>query len=544
MNLRPYQIECVERIRQELQGNDSTLAVLATGLGKTVIFSHVAKQWPMGRVLIMAHREELIRQAAAKVQQVTGIQPAIEMGEERADDGGLYSLPPIVVTSVQTMCRPNRLRRFKPPLFGLLVIDEAHHAPANTYRKVIDHYRHNPALKVLGVTATPDRADEAALGQIFSSVAYTYDIPDAIRDGWLVGIEQQFVTVEGLDFANCRTTAGDLNGGDLAELMEKEKALHGVVTPTINLAGDSPTIIFTASVAHAEKVAEILRRHRPGQAVCLHGKSDPEHRRRELQRFAAGDFQYLVNCGLFLEGFDSPRIGVVAVARPTKSRALYAQMIGRGTRALPGVIDCPGVEMEADDRRERIACSSKPSLLVLDFVGNSGRHKLVSTADILGGKYPDEVVERARDEAAAKSAKGERSNMQSELLAAEAKLREQQEARRRHIVAKKAKFSKQRIDPFDVLEITPAREPGWFKGKVPTPKQAEVLQKNGINPDSVSFSEAGQLITEIFQRREKGLCSFKQAKLLAKYGYPTDVGFTEAKAIIDRIAANGWRRAA
>jgi superfamily II DNA or RNA helicase len=364
-----------------------TLAVLPTGTGKTVCFAHVAKTWldsDRGRVLIMAHREELIQQAADKVLQVTGLHADIEMGESRADQCSLIDQAPVVITSVQTMCRPNRHERFDPRQFGLLIVDEAHHATAPTYRRVIDHFAQNPDLRILGVTATPDRADEEALGQAFESVAFTYEIETAIQDGWLVPIEQQFVQVQGLDLSGCRTTAGDLNEGDLARIMETEENLHGVVHPALELAGDRPSLFFMASVAHAERGAEIANRHQAESAVCLHGKTPRDERREKLKAFSRGEFQHLFNCGLFLEGFDETSIAVVAMARPTKSRALYAQAVGRGTRPLPGLVD--GLD-DAAARRRAIAMSHKPGLLVLDFVGNSGRHKLVSTADILGGNY-------------------------------------------------------------------------------------------------------------------------------------------------------------
>jgi superfamily II DNA or RNA helicase len=542
MILRDYQDECVAEVFQHLEQVGSTLVVLPTGTGKTVVFATVAKLWPGKRVLIMAHREELIFQAVDKVSAVTGEPPAVEMAELRADQAdGWIDQARVVVTSVQTMCRPKRLEQFNPGDFGLLIIDEAQHATAETYRRVIEYYGQNPDLRVLGVTATPDRHDEEALGKVFESVAYNLEIPQAIEDGWLVGIDQRFVRVDGLDFSLCRTSAGDLNGADLEAVMVAEKVLHGVVAPTLELARDVPTLIFASSVAHAERMAEIINRQQPGGAFCLHGKTPREERRHVLDRYRRGEFQYLCNCGLFLEGFDETRIGCVAVARPTKSRALNAQMVGRGTRPLAGTVDEPW--MEADDRKERIALSAKPSLLVLDFVGNSGRHKLVSVADILGGDWSDDIVERATRAAQEKSARGEPANVMSELVEARKRLEEEERERRRAVIAR-ARFGTVRVSPFDVFEVEPKREPGWHKGRLPTPKQLEVLGRNGIPADGVSFWQASQLIDQIISRREKGLCSFRQAKLLAKYGYGVDVSFEEARRIIDGLAANGWKRPA
>jgi superfamily II DNA or RNA helicase len=533
--LRDYQLQAHDAVYESLvkSGDKSSLVVMPTGTGKTVLFGHVAGNWPSGRVLIMAHRDELIRQAADKVGKIIGETCDIEMGDDFADQCNLYSRSHVVVTSVQTMSRERRMSRFNPDDFGLLVIDEAHHATASTYRKVIDYFRQNESLRVLGVTATPDRTDEEALGKVFDSVAYEYEITKAIDDGWLVPIEQRFVYVEGLDFSDVRTTAGDLNAGDLAKVMEDEKALHKVVNPVIELAGDQPCLVFAASVAHAERMAEIANRHKPGQAEFVHGGTDKELRRDMLRRFNRREFQFLFNCMIATEGFDEPQIGVVAVARPTKSRALYSQMIGRGTRPLTGCVDgLPGAEA----RKQSIATSGKPSVLVLDFVGNSGRHKLVSTADILGGNMDDAVVERARSSASKKSANGQSADMTAELIAAREAIEEENRKRRAAILAK-ASYGTKCIDPFVLYDVTPTREPGWFKGKRPTDKMAAVLEKRGIATRNLSLWQAKQLMPKVINKP-----TLKQAGLLLKFGYSTDCTSQDASKIIDKLAANGWRR--
>lgn len=523
-----------------------TLTVMPTGTGKTVLFAFVAKHWAdhrLGRVLVMAHREELIFQARDKIEQVTGELPDIEMADSRADQGGFHGRSNVVITSVQTMCRENRHCRFDPNDFTLLIIDEAHHATAASYRKVIEHFSKNPNLRILGVTATPDRADEQALGQIFETVAFEYSIQDAINDGWLVPIEQQFVMVDGLDLSAVRTTCGDLNEGDLARIMELEENLHGIVDPTIELAGDTPTLVFASSVDHAERMAEIFNRHRAESAICLHGKTPREERRDKIRAFSRGEYQFMCNCGLFLEGFDETSIGVVAMARPTKSRALYAQAVGRGTRPLPGIVD--GLE-DAEQRRRAIGLSRKPGVLVLDFVGNSGRHKLVSTADILGGNYDDEVVELAGNLARKKSARGEKSDMLAELKTAQEQI-EAEAKRKRAAVVAKAKFRAQSINPFDVFELIPKREAGWHKGRKPTEKQIATLEKFKVPPkeiDALSFTAAGQLLDTLIGRMKEGKCSYKQASLLRKHGYSTDTSWEDASRIIDALAKNGWKRPA
>ncbi|MBI1178735.1 DEAD/DEAH box helicase [bacterium] len=545
MNLRPYQSEASDAIFAEWREHDSTLVVLPTGGGKTVLFADVIRRVFPRRALVLAHREELIFQARDKIQRVTGLHADVEMGEYRAEDS-LFGAARVVVSTIQTQCSGGdgggRMTKFDPARFGVLIIDEAHHATSPSYRRVIDYYRTNPALKVLGVTATPDRADEEALGQVFQSVAFDYEVLDAIHDGWLVPIEQQMVHVDGLDYSGIRTTAGDLNGGDLAAVLEAEKNLHQMASASLAIIGQRRALLFTASVKAAETTAEIFNRHREGMASWVCGKTDREERRRVLSDFAAGKVQVVCNCGVLTEGFDDPGVEVVIMGRPTKSRSLYSQMVGRSTRPLPGVVDGPET---AEQRKAAIAASAKPSCLVVDFVGNAGKHKLVTSADILGGKVSDAALELALSHV--QKSRGP-VNMTEALDEAEEEVRQQREqariaeaARRARLVAT-ARFTTQSVDPFDVLELDPVKPRGWDQSRQLTEKQRSLLAKQGINPDGISFSQGKQLIAEIFRRWEGRLCSFKQAKVLRKHGYDTDVSFTEASATIDALAKNGWGR--
>ena len=547
MILRPYQSAACEAIFKEWQDNDSTLVVMPTGGGKTILFADVIRRVFPRRALVIAHREELIFQARDKIQRVTGLQADVEMGEYRAD-GGLFDAARVVVSTIQTQCSGGdgggRMAKFDPARFGVLIIDEAHHATSPSYRRVIDYYRTNSALKVLGVTATPDRAAEEALGQVFQSVAFDYEVQDAIHDGWLVPIQQQMVHVDGLDYSSIRTTAGDLNGGDLAAVLEAEKNLQQIASASVDIIGQRRALVFTASVKSAEMTAEIFNRHRANMAAWVCGKTDKEERRKILARFAAGKIQVVCNCGVLTEGFDDPGVEVVIMGRPTKSRSLYSQMVGRSTRPLPGVVDGPET---AEARKAAIAASAKPSCLVVDFVGNAGRHKLVTSADILGGKFSEEAIEKAIMKA--REARGP-VNMTQELDLAEDQLREQREqarlaeiARRANLVAT-ARFTTQSVDPFDVLHLEPTKARGWDNVKQLTEKQRSMLAKQGINPDQISFSQGRQLISEIIRRWDGNLCSFKQAKVLKKYGYETNVSFENASRILDALAKRGWRKPA
>lgn len=543
--LRPYQRTAVASAFTEWQDYDSTLIVMPTGTGKSVVFADIIQRIQPKRALVLAHRAELISQAYRHVERC-GLDVDVEMADLWAGEH-LWNNKPVVVSTVQTQISGNggkgRMKRFDPFDFGLIICDEAHHFTAQSFVRVLDYYRQNPDLKILGVTATPDRADEQALGQVFQSVAYDYEILDAINDGWLVPIEQQMVTIDGLDFSAIRTTAGDLNGADLAAVMEAEKNLHGIVSASLGIIGDRRTLVFAVTVRQAELYSEIFNRHKPGMADWVCGKTPKDQRHETFRKFGNGATQILVNVGVATEGYDNPAVEVIVQARPTKSRCLYSQMVGRSTRPLPGIVD---PFETAEERRAAIAGSAKPSSLVIDFVGNAGRHKLITTADILGGKVSDEAIERAVAKA---KAKGKAVNMAEELDHEERKIREEVEERRRRDAARrarvigKAQFSTRTINPFDVFQMEPARARGWDAGKALTEKQANLLRKQGMDPSKMSYSQARQVLSELFRRWDGKLCTLKQANVLRKHGYETkELTMADASELIDALAKNNWRR--
>jgi len=506
--------------------------------GKTILMCGIVQRVFPRRALILAHREELIFQAQDKIRRYTGIPAEVEMAGLRVDEnqGRLFGGARVVVSSIQTQTAGGdglgRMGKFDPGSFSVLIVDEAHHATADSYRRVLDYYRSNPALKVLGVTATPDRADEQALGQVFESVAFDYEILDAIHDGYLVPIRQRMVEVQGLDYSGVRTTAGDLNGADLARVMEGEDILHRLASPTVEIAGGRRTLVFATTVAHAERLAEILKRHgRNANWLC--GKTPRDERRQIISEFAQGRLQFLVNVGCLTEGFDDPGVELVVIGRPTKSRCLYAQMVGRGTRPLPGVID--QLEM-APERIAAIAASGKPAVEVLDFAGNAGRHKLCTTADILGGRVSEEAAE-----VAVRAAREGGKPVDMEQLLAEAeresRAKAEREAARRARLLVQAQWQARTVDPFDVFALQPRREKGYERGKQLSEKQAELLRRQGIDPDGKPYHEMKQVLDELFRRWDQGLATFGQAKHLARLGLPTDL----PKAIASQVLDGVWK---
>jgi superfamily II DNA or RNA helicase len=545
MILRDYQQETVAAVLKEWETVGSTLVSMPTGGGKTVTFAEIIRRSQPSRAMVLTHREEICFQNRETIERLTGLGVEIEMSILRSSVN-LFNRAPVVVATVQTLISggaKKRMEIFNPDDFGVLVVDECHHGVAKSWKRVIDYFAQNKKLRIAGFTATPDRADEAALGRVFETVAIDLEILDLIERGWLVPVDQQLVEIEGLDFSAIRTTAGDLNGADLSAVMEAEKNLQGIASATLDIIGVRKTLVFTASIKQSEMLSDIFNRHRPDMSAWLCGKTPKEDRRKILRNFAEGQTQVLVNCMVLGEGWDGPTVQVIVQARPTKSRSLYAQQIGRGLRPLAGTVD--GLE-DAHSRREAIAHSFKPSALVVDFVGNSGKHKLMTTADILGGKVSDEAIDRATKHA---RENGGAVRMDQLLEEEENKLLEEAEERKRKEIARKARlvgkatYSKYSINPFDVFHLTPTKARGWDQGKQISEKMRLLLVRQGIDPGELTYAQARQVIGEFFRRWDNKLCTIKQAKFLNNKGYDTkEMTMEHASKIMNAWSANGWRR--
>lgn len=512
--LRPYQKDAVESVLTKWTDKRSAILVMATGTGKTLCASAIIAQRIKfsGRAIVIAHREELVEQAARTIRQEIGCDVAIEMADKRSIEDGFLRAQ-VVVASVQTLASKNRLQKFKPNQFTTVWMDEAHHATAKTWTNIWDHFKANEHSRLFGTTATPDRGDAQALGQVFESVAMEYGMIQGINDGWLVPIKQAVVHVSGLDFSSCRTTAGELNGADLAEVMEYEATLHRMVYPTIEIAGNRRTLIFATSVLHSQRIAEIINRHRPGSAAHIDAKTDSDTRRNILQNFGAGKIQFLVNVGITTEGWDDPAndgfgVQVVAQMRPTKSRALYSQMAGRGTRPLPNTVDHLATSAE---RRAAIANSNKTNVLLLDFLGNSGRHRLIHASDVLGGQWSD--LTRHRALMIAKTNPAKEQDILEMLSAAERIEKQEAEAQTRKFIRATAKYKEQTIDPFEFVGITAPKVSG-FRAKLPSSeKQKAFLARNKVpNYNRLTLDQASAIIEKLMQQPSESQTWFLRSR--------------------------------
>lgn len=452
MELRDYQNEFVAAVEKEWQAIPSTLGVLPTGTGKTVCFVALMerhRQQVGGRCLVIAPMIELIDQAAEKIRQVTGVEPGIEQSFRKSNEGSCRS--PFVVASKQTLAgKSNRKDRIKD--ISMVVYDEAHTAATARGRDLLRHYMDQGAV-LLGVTATPKRHDKRAMGDLFDSVAYHMDIPTAVDLGWLCRPRAKTVVIESLDLSavTTRGARGDFKEGELAEVMNQDTVVREIAAVTENEIGGDKTIVFCASVKEAIGVAQILQASGvDADFVCSDESLCPlTDRNDKLQRFKRGSLQVLTNVGILTTGIDIPDIAHIVMARPTKSEALYTQMIGRATRPLPGLVDFQGSDPDA--RKNRIAGSAKPHFRITDMVDVSRTHKLVRAHDILAGEPIPEltaILDATAD-------KGQEQDVIEQVRSARqeaARIKAQQELRRmeamRRMVRTNAHYTTEEIDLF------------------------------------------------------------------------------------------------
>lgn len=368
--LRPYQEDAIERMmKAEARGVRKQLGVAATGLGKTVIFCSLAAQRG-GRALFLAHRDELVAQARKKV---TEIWPDVDVGTVKAEANDVHAK--VVVGSVQTLARERRLQRLvdastpghsliaNSEPFDLVVVDEAHHSAADSYRKIISELRagEDGGPLLLGVTATPDRGDGQGLDDLFDEIVWNYDILWGIRSGFLADVRAKRIVLDRFNIGDVKVRRGEYDAGSAGMALELADAPEHIVAAWMEHARERQTLVFTPTVALAEHVRDAYR-HRGIKAAMVCASTPLDERRQMLHDYATGSIQVIANCAVLTEGFDEPRTDCVVVARPTKSRALFTQMIGRGTRKHP----------------------AKDHLLVLDVVGNSNVHSIVTVPSLFG----------------------------------------------------------------------------------------------------------------------------------------------------------------
>lgn len=514
MELRPYQQEAMDAILEAWEnGTHKTLLVLPTGCGKTIVFAKVTEECVRqgDRVLILAHRGELLEQAADKIGKATGLGCATEKAEETC----LGSWFRITVGSVQSMMRESRLSRFPDDYFDTIIIDEAHHCISDSYQRVLHHF---PEAKVLGVTATPDRGDMKNLGQVFESLAYEYTLPRAIKEGYLSPIKAVTIPLK-VDLTGVGVQSGDFKAGDLGTALDPY--LEGIATEMEKYCRDKKTVVFLPLVKTSQKFRDVLNAH-GFQAAEVNGES--QDRAEILREFDAGKYNVLCNSMLLTEGWDCPSVDCIVVLRPTKVRSLYCQMVGRGTRLSPG----------------------KDHLLLLDFLWHTERHELCHPAHLI---CESEEVARQMTENLEKDAGCPVDIEEAEQTASEDVVAQREDALAQKLAEMKRRKRKL-VDPLqfemsiqaeDLAGYVPAF--GWEMAP-PSEKQKQTLEKLGILPDEIdNAGKASKLLDRLDKRRQANLTTPKQIRFLEGKGFQ-HVGtwsFDSARKLIDRIAGNGWR---
>ena len=516
MKLRPYQEEAFEHVFAEWDhGRKKTLVVMPTGTGKTIVFAKIVEECVRRgyRVLIMAHRGELLDQAADKIFKATGLRSSVEKAE-RSCLGEWYR---VVVGSVQTLMSEKRLKQFPKDYFDVIIIDEAHHCISTSYQNVLQYFN---GSKVLGVTATPDRADMKNLGSFFESLAFEYTMPEAIRSGYLVPIKALTIPLQ-IDIRNVGVSAGDFKVGEIGTALDPY--LYQIADEMVKYCMNRKTIVFLPLIATSQKFMKILN-ERGFSAGEVNGNSDD--RAQILQDFEDGKYNVLCNSMLLTEGYDCPAVDCIIVLRPTKSRPLYAQMVGRGTRLSPA--------------------TRKEHLLLIDFLWMTERHELCHPAALI---CEDEEVARKMTKNLEENP-GEAVDIEAaEEKASNDVTIEREEALAAQLAAQRRKKSKL-VDPLQYAMSINARDlvdyvpPFGWAAQDPTTRQREDLEKLGIRADNVkSQGEAEMILDKLNERKRSGLATPRQIKQLEMRGFQ-NVGtwsFEQARNLIDRIAGNGWR---
>lgn len=550
--LRYYQRDAVTAAASAFKDNQTGLIVSATGTGKTVMMGAIAK-WRLqdGRVLVIANRSELVFQLAKRIEDWCGTEVDIEKAALKARHS-LISSPRVVVASVQTMASDKRLSKFDPYAYSVLMVDEAHHSLARTFKKIIQHFRVNPNCIILGVTATPDRGDKRSLGEIYSNLIFEYNLKRAIADGFLVPIRIAVIRLESAKLDDVDTSCGDFDAGQLECVMAAPEAVQKVATHIVNTYRGRKTLMFAAGCRHAQQLADVINAMRPGVAQTVFGTDSEEARKEIFGKFHSGVCPILVQVDVAGEGYDHDGIEIIAMVRPTKSRSRYAQCVGRGTRPLAGTVESITGREECKDRRDAILRSPKPHLEIYDYSGVSTKHDLVCAVDLM---YEESTAQESPEYRAAvrKAMEDEESHTIEEIKEKASEYVRQQNAEKwKAEIHRELKVEIEYIDdPFCALGVKRPNSqfpgaPAWADKPI-TDSQKWMLKAKGVPDHQINGLNrwlANKLIMRITERAQKRLCTFRQARLLAKNGIdPRTLSVEDASRIIDQIAIQkGWRK--
>ena len=524
IDLYPFQKKARTLTLEEwAKGIKRTLLVMATGTGKTITYADITRHLvteERARVLILAHRDELIRQAQDKIFKFTGIRAAIEKAEETALD----SLFRVTIGSVQTMCGDKRLAQFAKDYYTHIIVDEAHHILGSSYLKVLNHF---DQAKLLGVTATPDRGDKRDLGKVFESIAFEYPLMQAVKEGYLCDIKSQTMPLS-IDVSSVGMGAdGDFDKGQLGTALDPY--LPQIASELWRTCKHRKLLVFLPLRDTARRMAVELAK--VGFSSYYAGGDD----RSQIPKWESkGAGSACSNAMLMSEGYDCPAIDAVCVLRLTRVRSLYVQMLGRGTRLSPG----------------------KDFLYVPDFLWHTDTHNLCRPASLVAPSQEiANLMMAAQDAAAEKDNEPEQGRLfgltAEEISAAQREVIEQREKALAKQLEEMRKKKAKLVDPIqfaasiadeDMLDYVPNFP---HEAAPATDAQLKALEKAGIfTEEGLCLGKASMILDKLALRRANGMASPKQIRCLERYGvrHAGECSHDDAQRAINRLAANAWRK--
>lgn len=488
MNIREYQTVALQKIDSGWNQFDKQLLAAATGSGKTIISAFITKEW-IGRgkrVLFLAHREELLLQTLDKFSKACGIIPQLEKAENRAS-----LTAQVVVGSIQTFI--SRMERWPENHFDLIIVDECHRSISDSYQQVLKRF--DKHAKVLGITATPDRGDKRELGEYFQNIADEISLLSLIEKGFLSPVTIQAAPLK-IDLSGVKQTAGDFDANDLDCVLVPY--FDQIVDAIKHYAPNRKTLVFLPLIATSKSFVEMCV-SKDVRARHIDGKS--EDRREILASFARREFDLLSNSMLLTEGYDDPEVDCIVNLRPTRSRPLYAQIVGRGTRIFP---------------------PTKKNLLILDFLFTHERHDLIRPAHLIASS--EEEAEAMMEEAQEREKQGRGDEI--DLIELQASCRSERERKLLEELERKSKRSAKFISAeefalkrhkLDIAEFQPTMQ--WHKDPI-SDKQKEWIEKAGVDPETVKGKgQASQILDVFFGERNSEPASYKVKHLMRQSGW-------------------------
>ena len=461
--------------------------------------------------MILAHREELLDQAADKMMKFHGVDFTLIKAGKEYDESKMFQ-----IGSVQSLCKEDRLSKFDKDYYGLIIVDEAHHCMADTYQAIFKHFK---SAKVLGVTATPNRSDGKKLAKFFETTAYEYKMEDGIKDGWLSSVIMRTGNVN-IDLSKVRTVAGDFIINELDDAITRE---FNKISKYIKskLEHRKRILIFTPRIASAEVLAEVLKRDGLN-AEFVSGAS--KNRKEITEKFKSGDIRIICNSMLYTEGFDCPEVDCIINLRPTQSKGLFTQMLGRGTRI----------------------CDGKENVLYVDFLWKTDKEimtpcNLFAETDVLAKSMRDFLVMNA-------NRSYEMITLAQYVDLVMGGIQKMEGARMEWVVNLEKRTLRTMsmfaylINDRRLLEYEPTY---YWEEQQPTQKQIEFIEgKCGISCKGIKKGLASKIIDVIVKRINNKKCTVKQMFFLAKNGIfdkAPEISMEDAGKIMSDIANNYWR---